>query len=258
MKTAMRQRYASQRGLTLIELVVVLAILVALAGLIIGNFPGLIKKASRSTGSSSIGDIDRAVQVGYTTRLRYPDGMDSLLNNAGTLATNLPNVSGNYIGGQLAVANLAAGDDTALISAGITHMYRLDEGITDVTWNATATSNRVAVASGVPVATLPATNAVTIFGQGAINTDATNSTYLVFGLGSRCDLVGASKNMLEAPVRFGESAAHNPKEVYQRYAMVFAIDAINGAKQIRYIGAAAIESTGLTISDQNLQKYWQN
>ena len=34
---------ASARGLTLIELVVVLAILVALAGLIIGNFPSLLK-----------------------------------------------------------------------------------------------------------------------------------------------------------------------------------------------------------------------
>jgi len=251
------KRFGS-KGLTLIELVVVLAILVALAGLIIGNFPGLIKKASRSTGASSIGDIDRAVQVEYTTRLRYPDGMDSLLNNATTVATDLPNVGGVVVGGLLTVGTLNTTDAAALIAAGVTHVYRLDEGITDVTWNATAQSNRVAIANGVKLASIDPTNAVSIFGQGAINTDATNSVYLVFGLGNRCDLVGASKNMLEAPVRFGESAAHNPKEVYQRYAMVFAVDAVSGTKSVRYIGAAAIESTGLTISDQNLQKYWQN
>jgi len=70
MKTSFLVQGARRRGLTLIELVVVLAILVALAGLIIGNFPSLIKKASRSTGSASVGDIDRAVQIAYTTRLR--------------------------------------------------------------------------------------------------------------------------------------------------------------------------------------------
>lgn len=43
----------SARGLTLIELVVVLAILVALAGLIIGNFPSLLRKASGSTSANT-------------------------------------------------------------------------------------------------------------------------------------------------------------------------------------------------------------
>ena len=54
---------ASARGLTLIELVVVLAILVALAGLIIGNFPSLLKKASGSTSANTIQDIGRAVSI---------------------------------------------------------------------------------------------------------------------------------------------------------------------------------------------------
>ena len=50
----------STRGLTLIELVVVLAILVALAGLIIGNFPSLLRKASGATSANTIQDIGRA------------------------------------------------------------------------------------------------------------------------------------------------------------------------------------------------------
>jgi len=105
---------------------------------------------------------------------------------------------------------------------------------------------------------LIATNAVPIFGQGAVNPDSVSTKYLVFGLGNRCDLIGANKTMLEAPVRFGESASNNPKEVYQRYALVFGIDTVSGQKLVRYIGAAVLEATGLTSADQNLQKYWQN
>jgi len=44
--------------------------------------------------------------------------MDSLLNNATTVATNLPNVSGVAVGGVLTVGTLVTTDATALIAAG--------------------------------------------------------------------------------------------------------------------------------------------
>jgi len=262
MNTSFRRHNAARRGLTLIELVVVLAILVALAGLIIGNFPGLIKRASRSTSASSVGDINRAVQVDYTTLLKYPNDMDSLLQSGGTVYTNLPNVGGSYVGGILSAGALSAAEVNALASVGVTRTFQMDSGVTtDVTWKSTdgGTALFNGAAGANLVATIASNTAYATFGPGVVNTSADGgSRYLVFGLGNRCTLVGPSKNMFEAPVRFGESAAHNPKDYYQRYALVFALDTVGSATKVRYVGSAAIESTGLSISDGNLQQYWQN
>lgn len=89
MKT-LRNQFSARSGLTLIELVVVLAVLVALAGLIIGNFPGIIRKASRSSSATSVQELSRAVQYSYTTTLKYPTGYDSLLEGPAALYNKLP------------------------------------------------------------------------------------------------------------------------------------------------------------------------
>ena len=60
MNVLQRTRNQAARGLTLIELVVVLAILVALVGLVLAFFPGLLGRASRSTSASSTQDVARA------------------------------------------------------------------------------------------------------------------------------------------------------------------------------------------------------
>ena len=262
MNASFRRHNAARRGLTLIELVVVLAILVALAGLIIGNFPGLIKRASRSSSASSVGDINRAVQVDYTTLLKYPNDMDSLLQSGGTVYANLPNVGGTPVGGLISAGALTSAEVNALASVGITRSFQMDVPTpTDVTWKSTDSGTALfnGAAGANLVATISSNTAYATFGPGVVNTTADGgSRYLVFGLGNRCTLVGPSKNMFEAPVRFGESAAHNPKDYYQRYALVFALDAVGTATKVRYVGSAAIEATGLSVSDGNLQQYWQN
>ena len=67
MKLIQSGQRASARGLTLMELVVVLAILAALAGLIVGNFPSLLGKSSGSTSANTIQDIGRALNIRYST-----------------------------------------------------------------------------------------------------------------------------------------------------------------------------------------------
>src|SRR5689334_962812 len=105
MKLRSLKSRASARGLTLIELVVVLAILVALAGLIIGYIPILLKNASGSTGANTIQDIGRAMSVRYTTKGSYATAFDNLENAI------LPANSASQV--DLATAILAA-DATAL------------------------------------------------------------------------------------------------------------------------------------------------
>ena len=108
---------ASVRGLTLIELVVVLAILAALAGLIIGNFPSLLSKSSGSTSANTIQDISRAMSVRFTTKGNYATGFDSLVDTGNAHVFNkLPAASIPL----LTASAPSAADVAALASIGVT------------------------------------------------------------------------------------------------------------------------------------------
>lgn len=256
MNTSNKRRITSVSGLTLIELVVVLAILVALAGLIIGNFPGLVKRAGRSSAASSVGDINRAVQVEYTTTLRFPDQMDSLIQTGSSLYSS---IATNGLGTNLNVAALSATEASALVSAGITTSY-LMEASGEPTFNPTPTPTTLfagAAGSGLAVEILPTSTVTNIFGP-KVGLSGATSRYLLFGLGNRCTLVGPTKTMFEAPVHFGETANANPKTSYQRYVLCFALDTISGNTTVRYVGAAAIDNGGLTGAEENLKQYWNN
>jgi len=205
--------------------------------------------------------VNRAVQMEYMTQLSYPTGLDSLIDGSGALYSRLPTNSAGIVGGTLFAADLGAAEAGALVAAGINRTYQMDNPSTDVTWESTS-SGTVRFNGGAlvkAVAEMSAADAVNVFKTNVVNASAIGSRYFVFGLGSRCSLVGPSKVMFEAPVRFGESAVHNPKDAYQRYALVFAFDVLNGgALKVRYVGAAAIEASGLSTSDDNLGQYWQN
>ena len=73
-----------RHGLTLIELVVVLAILVVLAGLIVPMVAGLGYQTNAATNATVADDVSRAVRTFYGRFDAQPTGWDSLLNASGT------------------------------------------------------------------------------------------------------------------------------------------------------------------------------
>lgn len=73
------------RGFTLLELVVVVAILVILAGLILPKFDLFKLKANKGVAASNMTDISRLIQQYYAQNSVYPDRWDSLLEADGTL-----------------------------------------------------------------------------------------------------------------------------------------------------------------------------
>ena len=75
------------------------------------------------------------------------------------------------------------------------------------------------------------------------------------GIKNRCDLVGPSKTMVEAPTHFGDSATENPKDYYGRFGVIYGYNATTGA---RLIGAVAFGATGVTATEDNIQQYWNN
>jgi len=242
------------RGLTLIELVVVLAILVALVGLVLAFFPGLVARASRSTAASSIQDIARAVQINYTTTLSYGSGYDSLINtNGSALFTGINTVSAS----QMSVSSLNASDSAALSNAGITYVYHVGASANDSTFAVTRTNNPITIQNGAPVAVLNNSASDlkdTLRGNYVVTG---TPTYVVFGLNRGATLVGANSILQDAPVRAGTSATENPTTSYQRYGLVFLIEGTT-SRTAKFLGAVAFTSTGILTAEDNLQQYFAN
>jgi prepilin-type N-terminal cleavage/methylation domain-containing protein len=250
-----RTRKQAARGLTLIELVVVLAILVALVGLVLAFFPGLLGRASKSTSASSLQDVARAVQINFSTSLSYGSGYDSLLNVGGAaLFTGLNAGSA----GDLTRATLDGPDSAALASLGITTIYHLTlnpGGAVDATFNVTATGTQIPVTASVPVATLTDT-AVQAAVRGNYAVQGT-PVYVVLGVNKAASIVGGNSILQDAPVRAGANANENPTTSYQRYGLVFLIDGV-ATRTARFLGAVAFASTGLATAEGNLQEYYSN
>ena len=250
-----KARRQAARGLTLIELVVVLAILVALVGLVLAFFPGLLSRASRSTSASSIQDVARAVQINYTTALTYGTGFDSLLNTGGAaLFSKLSVASSNQL---TRLASLPAADATALSALGITSYRHLDDTIVgDATFNVSAAVSNNITAGGVPVATISSV-AVQDALRGNYVPQA-GPVYVVFGLNKLASIVGGNQMLQDATVRAGADANENPTTSYQRYGLVFLIDGPALSRRARFVGACAFTGNGITTAEGDLQQYYAN
>jgi len=242
-----------QRGLTLIELVVVLAILVALAGLIIGNFPSLFRKATRAVGANSIQDIARAVQFQATVRNNFGSDYDNLTTTAGTaLSTYL--AQGTLTTTQLSISSaLTAAEVGVLTNLGLTRVILPVASLTDnITWDAyPSTATTAAVDTSLKVAQLDKTIADAQF-------NSSFDKYFVFGVGNRCTLVGADRSLLEAPTRSSAVNGNDPKTTYQRYGVVFGVTTTSGTPRAVFVGAVGLDSTGISRTDSEIKDYNAN
>ena len=243
---------ASARGLTLIELVVVLAILVALAGLIIGNFPSLLRKASGSTSANTIQDIARAVSIRQTTLNSVGSGYDSLLTTGGAVFPQLPP------GCLTNITAVALGTDSpALAELGIQQICNLAY-LTDATWTVASSNNLVTNTT----TTLAARASAFMVNKLIPNSSAYVGTPQVwlFGVGKITTLVGAGSTLLEAPTRTGTSEFENAQNYYQRYVIAFVVDnsGIGGTRRARFLGALAPTANGFSLTDDATQMYNQN
>ena len=94
MKNPEMRRSAARGGFTLIEVLLVVAILGILASVVVVNFSGRQKKAMISACRASIKAVCTAIDTYEVDTGRYPPGLGSLVNNDGA-----PNWSGPYVKG---------------------------------------------------------------------------------------------------------------------------------------------------------------
>jgi prepilin-type N-terminal cleavage/methylation domain-containing protein len=250
-----------RRGLTLIELVVVMVILAALAGILIPSLSGMITRAHTTSAATNAGEISKAIQTYQAQYLGYPNNLDSLVTDlgAGTMATTIAAGGTDLTTVQLTAAS---GMLDALNSAGITSVTMMSTtGATTGTfaWSPTFFPYADPTPGTTPAQTLlTASNKVAgLTGLAAAREFATpaTATYAMFGIGKYSTL---SKVMLEAPVHFDDDPTRTPLNSYCRYAAVFQLtdasgNALDSAKLVGVVGIHADQVSGI---GDHLAEYW--
>jgi len=258
-----RGRGPQSCGLTLIEIVVVLAILVALSGLIVPLISGLGHQTNASANATLIADVNRAIGTFFarpSERNQYPDQWDSLLNTSGGLFDQLhpalngsnPDVFGPAL---LEPVDLSQPQAESLHAAGIFTLYPADESSTVAPSLNEATA--IAVTTGAKAALLKKVVDPSPFDKLNFNSDIANDAhvhietdneFVVFGVGFNTSMRGAT--LLDVPTV--QSA--DPTNYYARMLCVFMLPKSDATSTFpaKYVGCFLPDGTSLR---NNLDKY---
>lgn len=256
-----------RRGLTLLELVVVLTILVALAGILVPTVAGLLSQTSTSAGAANTAEVEKWV----TQYVSSGNGLDLLDNLGNSIGTLVPSNTG-ATPPDLTSYELQTNDVTSLNSFGIKNVYQLSQGTgaaesTNPPWNPTffpypQSENYANLPASTPLTTgmtVAQLNPIVVAQKFAISSTASANpyTYVVFGLGKYSTMSGVTgaKNqpryLQETPLFFNSSFGCDPNSVYCRFGLIFQVDTTN-ATPATFVGAVAFTWTGVMTRDDNL------
>lgn len=250
-----------RRGLTLIELVIVIAILTVLGGLVVQTLPNLLKRTHLSKCSDTISTLNRTWGESFALNMKYPDRYDSLLDTSGTASTKLS----TGLAALITTTTLTPAEVKALNSIGIRNVVDLNPAAVDVTYDCaplgaarrTIDGGSVAMLQSPGVGTSITWNANPLKLRRHLETTDTVK-YLVFGIGSNCTAIGAGKLMQEAPVHFGADDTINPSTVYQRYLAVFSVaTSTTGTVTARFEAMAGNDTEGPSSAEDHIRQYYE-
>jgi type II secretory pathway pseudopilin PulG len=260
-----RPQAGPRRGFTLLELVVVIGIIMALAGILTLTLPDLLTSANNATMVSNIKECDDMIQAWATThRGLYPDGLSSLMNETGSgLYSLLPSktVSGAtvVVGGYLTPQDLTDAQATLLQRAGIKNVYNLTatfQGAMGASYMSDNTTV-VPVAKGIKLAF------VTAAADGSYPFSVlpgnkmqfvTGRQYVVLGIGRSSELVGVGGLIKDQPVIVHAEGCTSPKTTYCVPCAIFDLGtgtlgrgSIGAAK---FVGCVALADSYFRFSEE--------
>src|SRR5262245_52210250 len=123
----LRSRSSRRPGLTLMELIVVLIILIGLAGVVIPMLPSILGRTETASGATNHTEIYKWMQTYEQLHFGYPQDWDSLVDSAGT--AKITWVRGG--GGVTLDAGLSTEEAAALTAAGIGRLQNMVETSAD-------------------------------------------------------------------------------------------------------------------------------
>ncbi|MEM9419130.1 MAG: prepilin-type N-terminal cleavage/methylation domain-containing protein [Planctomycetota bacterium] len=254
------RRPAARRGLTLIELVVVLTILVALGGLLVPIIGNVLTRSHVATCSSNIPEIASMLLRKDALQGTFGDNWSTGIETGAAATTS---VNGNAIG------TLSAGEIEALDAAGITTVYdhELETNATvftatnpyDVTFNNEAVEETITGTTQVITLTQ-----AQLDGLNVTATVADGDRYIWLGIDK--DWTGLGVDMPEPPVHFGDTPGFFPDEVYSRFGAIFQVGQSDGAAtpatealgRARFVMVTySLDGDAFETADNHIAIHWQ-
>jgi len=247
----------ARRGLTLMELVIVMVVLIGLAGMVVPMLPSMVTRAHTSSHATNVGEIIKLVETFSALNNSYPDNLDNLVatgGGSGALNPNLPGAGTAGVltqptagwttpcGGEVIAGVLTAPQIAALNAVGLTTVWPVDAttGGTQDLVNAPYGAAAAGAAIGADTAVLSGTAAQRLYNEPT----SSSATYAVFGFGSKASIVG--HGVPEAPVHFSDEPGDlsNASLTYARYGLVFRVTDTAGRtlNRAQFVGALAFHA----------------
>ncbi len=273
-------RQLRRPGLTLMELVVVMAILAALAAIVIPLFPNLLRRAHKATDCTQTNEMSKSVQLFNALYYSYPDGFDTL-----TDGTNFPaylpwdktvgaTSATAPFGGFVKLDVLSAAEVNALNTVGIVNAAPLTSVSTGAYFHPTMWPYADPPAPGSAPLTTPinTTDKYAILDTSAGAGLATNNPrflaniiaadpnarFIVFGVGPKCSMV--NRNIQDAPTSVPQKADFTPDNTYSRVGVIFQISGAavdSGDGRAIFVCACALEDDELESTEKDIVGYYQ-
>ena len=271
-------------GMTLIELVIVMLVLVGLAGILVPMLPSMLTRTHVAAHTTNVTEITKAIQQYQAMYNAFPNQWDSIVDPKGAQITYLAGGvldptpgsggPGGQAGGTFTVQAPTQAEVNALQAAGISLVhsqstYAGAPGPADWAGNPfDPTFANYAVAPSAPTTISTTTNLTYLTPSNTFwNNPAggmlqqmypawsPTANYVVLGLGERCTLFG--RMGLSPPVHFSDTQDASPAFSYARFVAIFKVSdtaAPGGINMAQLVGVAAIHSIGPT----NLSSEFQN
>jgi hypothetical protein len=277
----MVRRSLHRAGLTLMELVVVMMILVALAGILIPLLPSMLTRAHVSTHTTNVTEISKLVLMYNATNNAFPDQWDSMVDPGGVEITYLAGGvldptpgsggPGGQGGGNFTAQAPTALELAALNAAGIKSVHNQltykTPGLTDWAGNpfdptfanyAAAPTAPTLITTSTKLMYLTPTNKFwPAFQAQNFPSWSATANYVVLGFGPRCTL---TKMAVTAPVHFSDTQDASSSFSYGRFVAIFKVSdpaAPGGINLVQFVGVVAIHATGPNGLDAEFQNWGQ-
>lgn len=247
-----------RRGLTLLELLVVLTILIALGGIVIASLPGLLDRTQTATAAANVPEIDAAIKRNLVTHHgQIGNRFDSLVIGSASINGSVA----NYVGGREIFQSVTLGDNDrlALAQLGVTELVPAIESADNATFDS-HDQPPVALSGDSKVCAISSALAPELLRRmWNLPPSTDQARYLVFGLGEQCSLVGAGPSAVfaESPVHFSDNNLSSPKNMYCRYLIVVELTPLSERESTaRYLGTAIPHLTGMQGVQTQLENYY--